>query len=59
MLCSFASRGYIGVHKESISGPLLGFLDGHRTVDTKENATLYAFIVNGPVMEIGVVVSLI
>lgn len=51
----FASRGYIGVHKESISGPLLGFLDGHRTVDTKENATLYAFIVNGPVMEIGVV----
>ncbi|TEB36229.1 hypothetical protein FA13DRAFT_1238851 [Coprinellus micaceus] len=51
----FASRGYIGVHKESISGPLLGYLDCHRVVDTKDNATLYAFIVNGPVMEIGVV----
>ncbi|KAF5324434.1 hypothetical protein D9611_004339 [Ephemerocybe angulata] len=52
---AFASKGYIGVHGEQTSGPLLGFLDCHKLERTKENATLYAFIQAGPVMEMRVV----
>lgn len=52
---NYASKGYIGIHKDSISGPLLGYLDCHRLVPSMEDATLYAFIQAGPVMEIRVV----
>ncbi|RXW20999.1 hypothetical protein EST38_g4859 [Candolleomyces aberdarensis] len=51
------SKGYIGVHKESIAGPLLGYLDCYKVVPTKNEATLYSFTVSGPVMEIQVVGS--
>ncbi|KAF6764840.1 hypothetical protein DFP72DRAFT_1058655 [Ephemerocybe angulata] len=51
----YASKGYIGLHKGTTAGPLVGFLDCHKAVSTKENATMYAFRHTLPVMEVRVV----
>jgi hypothetical protein len=54
-----ASTGYVAIHDDSVEGPLLGYLGGHKLVSNIKDAVEYTYTTNGFMTEITVAVSLL